>query len=205
MTLWYPTYNFISNRNCRWLVLISLNPHYRTSHCHQRAVMRLSLVSQCTFRWWRCHALTCPVMLQMAICCTFLNEALMPRGASTPRNGESRTVLGSCDNDVEWHWKLLPLKDVGGWFSWGCVQTMYPWLCVERKFAIEGAVHPSRGEWLPTPVFLSGEFHEQRSLVGYSSWCCRVGHDWTTNTLCESTILRALHMFLFNPHNNPKG
>lgn len=30
-----------------------------------------------------------------------LNEALMPRGASTPRNRESRTVLGSCDNDVE--------------------------------------------------------------------------------------------------------
>ena len=25
-------------------------------------------------------------------------------------------------------------------------------------------------EWLPTPVFLPGEFHGQRSLVGYSSW-----------------------------------
>ena len=25
-----------------------------------------------------------------------------------------------------------------------------------------------RREWLPTPVFLSGEFHGQRSLVGYS-------------------------------------
>ena len=26
-------------------------------------------------------------------------------------------------------------------------------------------------EWLPTPVFLSGEFHGiQRSLVGYSPW-----------------------------------
>ena len=24
------------------------------------------------------------------------------------------------------------------------------------------------GEWLPTPVFLPGEFHGQRSLVGYS-------------------------------------
>ena len=29
---------------------------------------------------------------------------------------------------------------------------------------------PWRREWLPTPVFLSGEFHEQRSLVGYSPW-----------------------------------
>ena len=27
---------------------------------------------------------------------------------------------------------------------------------------------PWRGEWLPTPVFLPGEFHGQRSLMGYS-------------------------------------
>ena len=37
-------------------------------------------------------------------------------------------------------------------------------------------------EWQPTPAFLPGELHEQRSLVGYSSWCHRVGHDWVTNT-----------------------
>ena len=30
-----------------------------------------------------------------------------------------------------------------------------------------------RREWLPTPLFLSGEFHGQRSLVRLS----RVGHD----------------------------
>ena len=35
-----------------------------------------------------------------------------------------------------------------------------PWL---RKI-------PWRREWLPTPVFLPGEFHGQRSLVGYSLW-----------------------------------
>jgi len=27
---------------------------------------------------------------------------------------------------------------------------------------------PWRREWLPTPVFLPGEYHGQRSLVGYS-------------------------------------
>ena len=27
-----------------------------------------------------------------------------------------------------------------------------------------------RREWQPTPVFLPGEFHGQRSLVGYSPW-----------------------------------
>ena len=29
---------------------------------------------------------------------------------------------------------------------------------------------PWRREWLPTPVFLLGEFYGQRSLVGYSPW-----------------------------------
>ena len=29
---------------------------------------------------------------------------------------------------------------------------------------------PWRKEWLPTAVFLPREFHEQRSLVGYSPW-----------------------------------
>ena len=29
---------------------------------------------------------------------------------------------------------------------------------------------PWRREWQPTPVFLPGEFQEQRSLVGYNPW-----------------------------------
>ena len=29
---------------------------------------------------------------------------------------------------------------------------------------------PWRRQWLPTPVFLPGEFHGHRSLAGYSSW-----------------------------------
>ena len=32
---------------------------------------------------------------------------------------------------------------------------------------------PWRREWLPTPVFLPGEFHGERSLVGYSPWGCK--------------------------------
>ena len=31
-------------------------------------------------------------------------------------------------------------------------------------------------------IFLSGEFHGQRSLVGYSPWGHRVRSDWVTNT-----------------------
>ena len=41
---------------------------------------------------------------------------------------------------------------------------------------------PWRRKWLPTPVFLPGESHGQRSLAGYSPWGCRVGHDWATDT-----------------------
>ena len=37
-------------------------------------------------------------------------------------------------------------------------------------------------KWLLTPVFLPGESHGQRNLVGYSPWGCRVKHDWVTNT-----------------------
>ena len=41
---------------------------------------------------------------------------------------------------------------------------------------------PWRKKWQPTPVFLPGESHRQRSLVGYSPWGRRVRHDWVTNT-----------------------
>ena len=32
-------------------------------------------------------------------------------------------------------------------------------------------------KWQPTPVFLPGESHGQRNLVGYSPWSCRVRRD----------------------------
>ena len=35
-----------------------------------------------------------------------------------------------------------------------------------RREGLEGAQQP-------TPVFLPGEFHGQRSLVGYSPWGCK--------------------------------
>ena len=41
-------------------------------------------------------------------------------------------------------------------------------------------------KWQPTPVFLPGKFHAQRSLVGYSPWGGhrRVGHDLATEHTC---------------------
>ena len=47
-----------------------------------------------------------------------------------------------------------------------------------------------RREWLPMPVFLPREFHEQRSLVGYSPWDLRVGHDRATHTFTLTEILK---------------
>jgi len=54
---------------------------------------------------------------------------------------------------------------------------------VENLLAIQDIWVQSLGQEDPlekkmaTPVFLPGEFHEQRSLVGYNSWGHRVGHD----------------------------
>ena len=50
-------------------------------------------------------------------------------------------------------------------------------------------------EWQPTPVFLPGEFHGQRSLVGYSPW--RNGESERTEQLslsirAHSYVLRTL-------------
>ena len=42
---------------------------------------------------------------------------------------------------------------------------------------------PGRRKWQPTPVFLPGEPHGQRSLAGYSPWDCK--RVWATDTLHE--------------------
>ena len=38
----------------------------------------------------------------------------------------------------------------------------------EESRTVHLSVLPWRSEWLPTPVFLPGESHGQRSLAGYS-------------------------------------
>ena len=38
-------------------------------------------------------------------------------------------------------------------------------------------------EWLPTPIFLPGEFHGQKSLAGYRQWGCKEldATEWLTH------------------------
>ena len=52
---------------------------------------------------------------------------------------------------------------------------------------------PWRSVWQLTPVFLPGESHGQRSLVGYSPWGRRVGHGWINLAQMPARIL---HCFL---------
>ena len=48
---------------------------------------------------------------------------------------------------------------------------------VIKEIQVE-TTHPGRRQWQPTPVFLPGEFHGHRSLVGYSPWGHRVRYDF---------------------------
>ena len=69
-------------------------------------------------------------------------------------------------------------------------------VCQFRSYK-RGGFHPWVGkipwkrEWQPTPVFLSGESHRQRSLAGYNPWGHRVGHDWSNlgDTIFKSYFL----------------
>ena len=49
---------------------------------------------------------------------------------------------------------------------------------------------PWRRKWLCTPVFLPGEFHGERSLMGYSPWGHKVSDttDWLTLSLSMETV-----------------
>ena len=55
------------------------------------------------------------------------------------------------------------------------------WLPPTYSFKVNSSTHWRR-KWQPTPVFLPGESHGQRSLVGYSPWGHSVRYDWVTNT-----------------------
>ena len=58
-----------------------------------------------------------------------------------------------CDSQVALVVKNLP-ANVGDRRDMGLIPGRFPW----------------RSKWQPTPVFLPGESHGQRSLKGYSPW-----------------------------------
>ena len=63
------------------------------------------------------------------------------------------------------------------WLRWQriCLQ------CGRPRFNPWVGKIPWRGKWQPTPVLLPGKSHGLRSLVDYSPWGRRHGHDWATS------------------------
>ena len=49
-------------------------------------------------------------------------------------------------------------------------------------------------KWQPTPVFLLGKFHEQRSLAGYSPWCIKESYttEWLSKHTGKSTLCNSV-------------
>ena len=71
---------------------------------------------------------------------------------------------------------------LSNWLNWTEVFKDFPGSSDDKRSACnEGDLHsipglgrsPGEREWLPAPVFLPGELHGQRSLVGYSPWGCK--------------------------------
>ena len=62
---------------------------------------------------------------------------------------------------------------------------------------------PWRREWLPIPVFLPGESHGQRSLVGYSQWDHQESDmtGWLTLTLPPAKLSTWPHSSIFLSFN----
>ena len=79
------------------------------------------------------------------------------------------------------------------WLCWvlvaACELLGLPWWLRGKESACQCRRHkfnpwvrkiPWRRKWQPTPVFLPGEFHGQRSLASYNPWGLRVKHDLAT-------------------------
>ena len=90
-------------------------------------------------------------------------------------------VQGTC-------WRLLSRE---GWAS--LVAQWWRIHCQCKRFRISPWVGtiPWRRKWQPTPVFLPGKFHGQRSLVGYSKWGGR--ESYTTESVHFTSLQHPLY------------
>ena len=78
----------------------------------------------------------------------------------------------------------LHMRGLPQWSTWR--------ICLQCRVPSPGKI-PWRRKWQPSPVFLPGKFHGQRSLTGYNPWGRkRVWHycsDWTTASPDENLAL----------------
>ena len=118
---------------------------------------------------------------------------------------------------IPWCWKRLRAGGEGddrGWEGWMASPTQWTWVWVDtgswwwtgrpgmlqfmgsqrvrHDWATElnwiQTLNSGTGKWQPTPVFLPGEFHGQKSLVGYSPWGCKES-DTIEHTHCQAYYL----------------
>ena len=108
-------------------------------------------------------------------------------GWLSPRWAQRRWLdMGRFCADFDSEAKRFPDRLSRGGFPGGSVvkKKKKP-ACQWRKHRLDPWVRKIswRGKWQPTPVFLSGKSHGQRSLAGYSPWGCkRIEHDLATKT-----------------------
>ena len=78
----------------------------------------------------------------------------------------------------EWGWQFYRVGEVAG-LPWWLRQERICLQCRRPRF--DPWVGKIPWEWLPAPVFLPGEFHGKRSLLGYGPQGHKgIGHDWVT-------------------------
>ena len=121
------------------------------------------------------------ICISSSIYCLSVYDYMKTIGISFPDS-----LLGSClvcdcqapipSTVVPKEWPILSAEHAHHWWRPG----FDPWV---------GKI-PWRRAWQPTPVFLPGESHGQRSLVGYSPW----GHKESDTTEWLST---AQHIIIF--------
>ena len=91
------------------------------------------------------------------------------------KDGEDKHHSCHCTSDIP---KLPPSKILSKWLS-GNLNP--PTNAGDLGLIARSGRSPRGGNGKPTPVFLPGKFHGQRSLVGYSPWDHKkVRHDLVT-------------------------
>ena len=81
-------------------------------------------------------------------------------------------------------WKIPWTVEPGRLQSMGSIRVGHDWTTSLWFFTF---MHWRR-KWQPTPVFLPGESHGQRSLVGCRLWGRTVGHDWSDLAAAEDCL-----------------
>ena len=96
-------------------------------------------------------------------------------------------------------WKIPWMVEPGRLQSMGSQRVGHDWAtslslsqCRRPGFNSWVRMTSWRRERLPTPVFLPGEFHEQRSLAGFSPWSC------IESDITEQLILSLSYIMVIN-------